>query len=88
MDRVLTPRRGFLVCYGCNRLDENQFIQFFEQSWGGGGRHERGTFFRLQELKKVEISLAEVHERVGKCTISVCQKAQKDWAHNQAVYLS
>ena len=55
---------------------------------GGEGRHERGTFYRLQELKKVEISLAEVHERVGKCTISVCKKAQKDWAHNQAVYLS
>ena len=39
---------------------------------------ERGTFFRLQLFKRVEISLAEVYERVGKCVISVSKKAQKD----------
>ena len=39
---------------------------------------ERGTFFRLQVYKRVEISLAEVYERVGKCVISVSKKAQKD----------
>ena len=32
---------------------------------------ERGTFFRLQVYKRVEISPAEVYERVGKCVISV-----------------
>ena len=32
---------------------------------------ERGTFFRLQVYKRVEISLAEVYERVRKCVISV-----------------
>ena len=30
-----------------------------------------GTSFRLQVYKRVEISLAEVYERVGKCVISV-----------------
>ena len=31
---------------------------------------ERGTFFRLQ-VYRIEISLAEVYDRVGKCVISV-----------------
>ena len=39
---------------------------------------ERGTFLRLQVYKRVEISLAEVYERVGKCAISVIKKAPKD----------
>ena len=39
---------------------------------------ERGTFFRLQAYKKVEISLAEVYEGVGKCVILVSKKGQKD----------
>ena len=39
---------------------------------------ERGTFFRLQVYKRVEISPAEVYERVGKCVISVSKKTQKD----------
>ena len=39
---------------------------------------ERGTFFRLQVYKRVEISLAEVYERVGKYVISVSKKVQKD----------
>ena len=38
---------------------------------------ERGTFFRLQVYKRVEISLAEVYETVGKCVISVSKRAQK-----------
>ena len=33
-------------------------------------------FFRY--TKELEISLAEVYERVGKCVISVSKKAQKD----------
>ena len=54
---------------------------------GGGTPHndlygeaprERGTFIMLQVYKRVEISLAEVYERVGKCVISVSKKAQKD----------
>ena len=44
----------------------------------GEAPRERGTFFRLQVYKRVEISLAEVYERVGKCVISVSKKAQKD----------
>ena len=44
----------------------------------GEAPRERGTFFRLQVCKRVEISLAEVYERVGKCFISVSKKAQKD----------
>ena len=39
---------------------------------------ERVTFIMLQLYKRVEISLAEVYERVGKCVISVSKKAQKD----------
>ena len=39
---------------------------------------ERGTFFRLQVYKRVEISLAEIYGRLGKCVISVNKKAQKD----------
>ena len=49
---------------------------------------ERGTFFRLQVYTRVEISLAEVYETVGKCVISVCKKAQKDKAHDHVVHLS
>ena len=44
----------------------------------GEAPRERGNFFRLQVYKRVEISLAEVYERVGKCVISVSKKAQKD----------
>ena len=48
----------------------------------GEASRERGTFFRLQVAsgiyKRVEISLAEVYERVGKCVISVSKQAQKD----------
>ena len=32
---------------------------------------------RLQMYKRVEMSLAEIYERVGKSVISVCKKAQK-----------
>ena len=46
---------------------------------------QRGTFFRLQVYKRVEISLAEVYERVGRRVISVSIKVQKDLA---VVYLS
>ena len=44
----------------------------------GEAPRERGTFFRLQVFKRVEISPAEVYERVGKYVISVSKKAQKD----------
>ena len=44
----------------------------------GQAPRERGTFFRLQVYTRVEISLAEVYETVGKCVISVSKKAQKD----------
>ena len=44
----------------------------------GEAPHERGTFIMLQVYKRVEISLAEVYERVGKCVISVSKKTQKD----------
>ena len=44
----------------------------------GEAPREKGTFFRLQVYKRVEISLAEVYERVGKCVISVIKKAPKD----------
>ena len=43
----------------------------------GEAPRERGTLFR-QVYKRVEISLAEVYERAGKCVISVSKKAQKD----------
>ena len=39
---------------------------------------ERVFFFWLQVYKRVEISPAEVCERVGKCVISVSKKARKD----------
>ena len=53
-------------------------------------RAEGVPFFRLQELIRVAISLAdsEEYERVGKCVISVCKKAQKDSADDHTVYLS
>ena len=54
----------------------------------GEAPRERGTFFRLQVYKRVEISLAEVYETVGKCVISVSKKAQKDYPHDHIVYLS
>ena len=44
----------------------------------GEAPREGGTFIMLQVYKRVEISLAEVYERVGKCTISISKKAQKD----------
>ena len=44
----------------------------------GEAPREGGTFIMLQVYKRVEISLAEVYERVGKCVISVSKKAQKD----------
>ena len=44
----------------------------------GEAPRERGTLFRLQVYKRVEISQVEVYERVGKCVISVSKKAQKD----------
>ena len=44
----------------------------------GEAARERGTFFRLQVYKRVEISLAEVYERIVKCVISVSKKGQKD----------
>ena len=37
----------------------------------GEAPREGGTFIMLQVYKRVEISLAEVYERVGKCVISV-----------------
>ena len=50
-----------------------------KKTWGRGGTPhnglygeappERGTFFRLQEYKRVEILLVEVYERVGKSVI-------------------
>ena len=43
-----------------------------------GGLREKGTSFGLQVYKRVDISLAEVYETVGKCVISVSKKAQKD----------
>ena len=54
--------------------------------WGGFAR--KG--YLSQASGRVEISLAEVHERVGKCAISVSKKAPKpsDQAHNHVVYLS
>ena len=54
----------------------------------GEAPRERGTSFRLQVYKRVEILLAEVYERVGKCVIWVSKKDQKDWAHDHVVYLS
>ena len=38
---------------------------------------EKGTFFRLQEYKRVEILLVEVYERVGKSVIWVCERAKR-----------
>jgi len=40
---------------------------------------ERGSFFffRLQEYKRLGISLVEVYERVGKSVISICKNAQR-----------
>ena len=44
----------------------------------GGGGEVGSAFFRLQvHTERVEISLVEVYEGVGKTVISVCQKAQK-----------
>ena len=45
-------------------------------------------FFRLQVYKIVEISLAEVYEKVGKWVNSVSKEAQKDYPHDHAVYRS
>ena len=38
---------------------------------------KRGTFSRLHVYKGVEMSLAEIYERVGRSVISVCKKTQK-----------
>ena len=53
---------------------------------GGGTPHnglygeappEKGTFFRLQEYKRVGILLVEVYERVEKSVIWVCERAKR-----------
>ena len=54
----------------------------------GEAPRERRLFLGFRYKKRVEFSLTEVYERVGKCVISVCKKAQKDQAHDHAVYLS
>ena len=63
----------------------NGLLMAFFIPWGtphndlyGEAPRERSTFIMLQVYKRVEISLAEVYERVGKCVISVSKKAQKD----------
>ena len=38
---------------------------------------ERGIFLRLQVYQRVGISLIEVHKKVGKSVIWVCERAQK-----------
>ena len=38
---------------------------------------KRGTFSRLHVYKRVEMSIAEIYERVGRSVISICKKAQK-----------
>ena len=43
------------------------------------GLYGEAPFFKLQVYKRLAISLAEVYDRVGKCVISVCKKAQKDY---------
>ena len=71
-------KHDFLVLHFC--------VVNFSQSGGvtphkdlcGEAPRERGTFCRLQVYKRVEISLAEVYERIGKCVILVNKKAQKD----------
>ena len=63
----------------------NGLLMAFFIPWGtphndlyGEAPRERGTFFRLQVFKRVEISPAEVYESVEKCVISVIKKAQKE----------
>ena len=43
-----------------------------------GTLREKGIPFLGFEYKKVAISPDEVYEKIGKCVISVCKKAQKD----------
>ena len=79
---------SIVFLYTVNRPDENELIHFLMALFIPGDTphndlygevpRERCTVFRLQVYKRVEISLAEVYERVGKCVISVNQKAQKD----------
>ena len=38
---------------------------------------EKGTFFRLQEYKRVEVLLVEEYERVGKSVIWVCERTKR-----------
>ena len=38
---------------------------------------KRGTFFKIQECKRVGISIAEVYEWAWKPAISICKKARK-----------
>ena len=47
---------------------------------------ERGTFFRLQVYKRVGISRAEVHERVGKSVIKVSKRAFNFRVDNDIVF--
>ena len=43
-----------------------------------GGSAEKGYLFRLQLVyERVEISLVEVYNKVGKSVIWVCERAQK-----------
>ena len=82
--RVFIPE----VIYGTrNGLLMALFIPGVPHLYGEAPR-ERGTFFRLQVYKRIEISLAEVYERVGKCIISVSKKTQKNQAHYHVVDLS
>ena len=48
-----------------------------ENSLYGEAPPKRGTFFRLQVYKRVEILLVEVYERVGKSLTWVSERAQK-----------
>ena len=38
---------------------------------------EKGTFFRLQVYERGGISLGEVHKRLGKSVLWVCERAQR-----------
>ena len=85
--RVFIPE----VIYGAS----NGLLMALLIPWGsprndlyGEALRESGTFFRLQVYKRVEVSPAEVYERVRICVISVSKKAQKDKANDHVVYPS
>ena len=58
-------------------MERRNYYKLLNHSFVSNKYVSRGTFFRPQVYERVGISLVEVHRRLGKSVISVCERAQK-----------